>query len=696
MSIGLVGPRTSPGPSAAPLNSEYISDRPYHHTHSENRWDAAEEGARALPCTWVFAKQTPENRPVLHPYFVLYKLIRSELVAFVILRDRDMAASSFACFASVHAPLPHRTVRTDICRRSIVPLLTATSRSRHVDNATACNAQDISWSPEDLTVSGHPPLAGTVLYNIPSLAPHLHAAPPLAHSRDGDGFVLAVSFAESGAVWARARFVRTRYFMREAKEGRRRYRGRYGTPGISGLLAPVRPKAACADGITVWGYGKRRRVLAYGDASLPMAVDLATLVSKRYTAMGKALTDDESLFSLRGAEISAPPVHTTRDTLAFCAKSRTVTGRVTGLFICEVDSEYNLAYSSPSIPLESDFQIVQMAVTDSYYVVFMHKLKPPQRKSASPLSLIFGDRSDTTQADASPSIDEAYGTKILFVPVKYGTSGSEKYCAVQLPNILVTACTHASTGPTSSPTFDISSAMLTKHIVYLNVAVLNSEAAPSVCALANIIAGSDIAESSKTVLRRLEIELNAESAKISSTASRKNVNETSKIISDNPLLGRSQVLSYFAPAYMARASSQRANYVISAAWDGNSGSCGLAVADIDSGGTQYWSAGSVLSGARISRPVLMTDGSHAVALVSEAGSDSTVALFDISNISTGPVCQVSLPDTRYSPSVGSVWCDDVFTWEEHGKKIAKSAYELFASKNWNDINSSFSSFGINQ
>lgn len=564
--------------------------------------------------------------------------------------------------------------------------------------ATQHRAEDAKWSPTDLVICGRPPVTGTVLYNIPAVAPHLLGEPPLAHVRDGDGFILAMSFSDNGVVWARSRFVRTRFFLREAKERRRRYRGRYGTPGASGLLAPSRPKAACADGISVWGEGKRRRAIAFGGASLPMAIDLVTLVSKRYTAMGKALTDDEALLSERGTEMSSAPVHTPCNTLAFCAKARTVAGRVLGLYICEIDSQFNLLHSSTCMPFSSDYHLVQMVPTRTHYVLFLYKLTAGAPKAFNRLASIFGAGSGTKLEDPSPGIDTAFGTKVVFVALAEDGSPRGSICSVQLPEMLITACANASTKPLSKGTTGELSQTARDCVIALDVAAVSAESVASLAAVADTVTGVDVLRDGATSLRRIEVEIRSGSESGTRSQRKQDFNCVAQLSSDTSLTDAQEEYSFYAPMNYAVSgySDGSCSRIMSAAARKSTGTCGLAALDLTSGDIQYWDATQIAPSVIVSRPTITTDNRYAVVLITGSNCDAAVAVFDTEDVAGGPRSMITLPKSRYGPCMGSVWCEDAFSWDEHGSKLPYSAYELFDDKNWNDMNSSFSSLGLNQ
>lgn len=107
--------------------------------------------------------------------------------------------------------------------------------------------------------------------------------------------------------------------------------------------------------------------------------------------------------------------------------------------------------------------------------------------------------------------------------------------------------------------------------------------------------------------------------------------------------------------------------------------------------TQVAWAGNVT----VSGVVAKGDGKLVSALVSGEGG-AKLQFWDTQNMSAH--CQVPLPEERFgaiSHSSGAVW-NAVRAPFPEGGKVVKSAYEIFDDRNWNDIDSSFSSLGLNQ
>jgi carotenoid cleavage dioxygenase-like enzyme len=543
---------------------------------------------------------------------------------------------------------------------------------------------DVTYGPDAVAVSRAPPAGvGGVLYlQVPALAPHLAAEEAgLAHGRDGDGYVLAVSFGGGAPAepWARGRFVRTKPYMREARERRRVYRGRYGTRGSTGLTAPVKPKRSCADGVFVWGAGKKRRVVAFGDGGLPVALDMASLVSKRVTALGACLTDAPELAALRGAEVSAAPVALRRagaeERLSFPARTRAPSGRVTGVIVYEVDAAYTVQYATNRLPFPPAAHVAAFAATDAWYILFYY------RAPALAPGVLGGLFGAAKAADGSGALDAGFGTRVMLVPAGGRVGGvggvggtSPAVLDVELADVLVTSCAAA---------VDAAGAVI------LDVATVAAADVGSLAELADAADGRASAPAS--TLRRYELAPGGDGGG--------DVSVSVVCLSEN-LCPSQPRLSFHRPTVAAAhppPHSWQASRVLSAVVDSQSGRCGVASLDTVSGSASVWAAGDAADGALVSAPVVVGDGRYAAVLVSGGdGVDSRVVVLDVEDVAAGPVCEVALSEARLGACVGAVWCDAHLSWGEHGGKTATSSYELFDDKRWNDVNNGFSSFGFNQ
>lgn len=280
--------------------------------------------------------------------------------------------------------------------------------------------------------------------------------------------------------------------------------------------------------------------------------------------------------------------------------------------------------------------------------------------------------------DRSPDLDVDFGTKIMFVARGQGDRGS-RMSTTSIPGVFVTACVAAQSASGGS------SVALDLAIVAVNSGGL------TLGALADAKAGTTRGEGAvaSTSLARYDIDIPRSS-------------EVATVRGGAETLGAQHPeLSFHAPAVAATHPQcygwQRKGRVVSAVVDGSAGTCGLAVLDTATGAVEMWTAGETRTGLAVSAPVPVADGRHVVALLSgDEEEDARVVQLDIEKIAEGPVRSVTLGDTKLGPCVGGLWSGRVFTREEHGGKQAMSAYEMFESKDWNNINSNFSSFGFNQ
>lgn len=114
------------------------------------------------------------------------------------------------------------------------------------------------------------------------------------------------------------------------------------------------------------------------------------------------------------------------------------------------------------------------------------------------------------------------------------------------------------------------------------------------------------------------------------------------------------------------------------------------IARLENGRRDVWYAGAVtLSGACVS-----PCGGY-VSAIETSGAGGRFVVLDAGDLEGGVVSEVGLGEFgEVGVSAGGVWEDVECEWSEEGSRVVKSAYELFDEKNWNDIESGFSSLGL--
>lgn len=421
--------------------------------------------------------------------------------------------------------------------------------------------------------------------------------------------------------------------MREAREGRVIYKGRYGTPGSRGLAAPVKWKRSCAAGLFLWTSKEKKRLVAFGDAGLPMSIDGATLASRGPVGLG-VLTDAPELASVKCAEVGAV---VGEGRVVVCAKARGGSGRVTGVAVYEVgggeETVESRRYAFPAEGVVGGF-----GVSDGWYAVLYSQMGGGLKK-------LLGGGSGSGLLDAS------FGTKVRLIP-----RGKGKSVEAELEGVYVTACVRAVDDDEG---------------VVLDLSVVDVESAKSLAQLADAADGRH--GCAKTTLRRYRVRSAGEVVVV-----------TENLYSTDPELSPYRtVFSESSDAYISVVTdkSQR---------------CGVAVLQ-NSGVVERWDAGNWRGGSLISGPILLDGGPHVAVLVSdEEGQSSRVLVLDSSDVGAGPVSDVEMPGMQFGLCIGGAWSDQIYTWEEFGEKKPTSSYELFDDKRWNDVNNGFSSLGINQ
>lgn len=544
-------------------------------------------------------------------------------------------------------------------------------------------AKDSSVGPHQVKTTGKLPLSlhnTTVLHNVPSQAPHLADSP--AHPLDGDGYILALSYQSSGAVWPRARFARTKAFMAESKAGQRIYRGTHGTPGGKGWQAPLKPKANSADGVFLWGRGKKRRAFAFGARSLPIALNLATLVARGPTALGNVLTDSPELVSERATELTAAPSRCDEN-LLLLGLSRNATGKVLGAFVVEIDRDYHVKKRLPRVDIPAGCMVTDFAAAEKFCVVLLHR-ELESSNAGGVFGSLLGLKSDSR---LSPQLDEKFGSFVIVVPLDGSAASS-----FQMPQVIFTGLDGVDETDTGQ----------------LRIGALSW-------------VSSNMKSKGRPTARRstfTDLQI-GQYWRINGNASDDRVRRRNFVVKlstgGNPLPKPLEVvledddawqlgdISLLCPARSQCANSMAVTKRIYTTVEHLSGKAGLV--SVDSSGTSsriasQWTAED--TSCLVSGPLLCKDGRYVSVLVTAEGNErqpARVMVFDIESIERGPVHTTELDAESFGRigfSMGGVWEDEGVDWGEDGSRPVKSSYEIFDSRKWNDIDSGFSSLGLNQ
>lgn len=534
------------------------------------------------------------------------------------------------------------------------------------------SSRDISLPPSTITTKGTPPpciLNTTILHNIPSLPPHLPSPP--SHPFDNDGHILAISFQSSSQPWSRIRFVRTKPFLRESKLQQRLYPGLFGTP-ISSWNGPLKPKAAANEGVFLWGNLTKRRVFAWGLRSLPIGIDIANLVSKGPSALGSVLTDAPQLATQRGTEIVAAPVEMD-GTLFVPAIGRAQNGSVLGLFVVAVDGMYKVIKRFPKVKMPGGCVVVDFAVTKNFCVLMMHKIK-----TKGVLGALLGGK----DKDKSPKVDVGFGSIIVIIP-KDGTS----YGSCVLSGEVFTGFAGVEEGDDGKIFVDV-----------LGLTFASSRTSEVKASMVREIqsgcVGKELmdAEVDRVGMKRVCIPINRTSQGIESNL-QGSVEDIKGISSDVSLLSIG-----VQPSDIEEKETQ----IVFTSFDSQAGRWGVCV--VDAGTKEVLGKWSDNEGYMLGRPLFLQDENEYVSVWATPGKDcqyetAQLKIFNTNSVNEGPVYSIEFDQEQFGylgSSVGGVWKRESVDWEKERDKPARSAYEIFDSRRWNDIDSGFSSLGLNQ
>ncbi|KAI0560821.1 Carotenoid oxygenase [Gracilaria domingensis] len=507
----------------------------------------------------------------------------------------------------------------------------------------------------------------TIYYNIASVPEHLATAPAPSHQLDGDAYVLAISFpnAEEGQIWVRGRFARTKPFMLEARAGKRLYRGIYGTPGITGWNAPMKPRASCVNGIICWGDESKPKVLVIGPFTLPLLIGGGTLVSRGPTALGDVLTDAQELARDRGTEVCCTPVKY-GDATVVLSLGRTSTGSFTGAFVVEKGGRKK-RYPRLNVPKEASF--MALAVSKNFIVTAMSVTKAPP---SNLLSTLMGKPAKRDP----PTMDLKEGTLLTVLNRNGGGLRSLRVSDVIVSHLL---------GLTEKG----------NELVVRGLCLSSKETKQSISlkTVSDAASGDLWASQDLTCVRSdvFEVELSLD-----------DMSEKPETLSSENLkfpCFKDEVMVYAAGRFVDSdmGDSQKRICLI---YDTLSSRAGVKALDNSSSSHGTWLTQH--GDDRLSGVVMNRDGAYAGVLrtkccTSPVGGE--LLLFDTAAIEDGPISVIELDSEKFGllqGATGGVWADHSMEWSEEDSKPVKSAYEIFDSRGWNDIDSSFSSLGFNQ
>lgn len=565
----------------------------------------------------------------------------------------------------------------------ITPTLpTSRSPCRPFFNTPRCEANPPTNPTADepslqITTSSPVPaqlLSTTIYHSIPSIpSHHAHVIPPV-HRNDNDPLLLAISLPPAAnptdPFWVRARFVRTRPFFLESRFSRRIFRGLYGTPGATGLDAPVKPKASCAHGLAQWGLPDKRVVIAFGPRSLPHALRGDTLVTRGVTALGTVLTDADELADERPTELSVAPLRLAHATIVV-GVTRAPTGRIVAAFVTELELDGSIRTRHPKLPISRGANVVAAAANDRYVVI---ALRRATEESGGLLSSVLG----TGRAKAAPVVDMTTGTTLVVLDRESGATGTTRLDEVCLTRLLAVDLDPAGQGVLVRA---LGLRRLADEVIRLST-------------VADAASGDLWASETSNAVPRgeaLTIPLFVSDRGRSLGVGCKGVLSVD--------VGPDREVADVAvrPDGVEGAAGARFAYVV---FDRTAASCGLMVSDenIDKGEDPpaVWLAEDTAD--RITGATFSPDGAFVSVLISNddyTTRPTRVLVFKADAVVDGPTADVVLDSDTFGKvgqSAASVWTSYDTEWED-SKRIL-SAYEIFESRKWNDIDSGFSSMGF--
>lgn len=447
---------------------------------------------------------------------------------------------------------------------------------------------------------------------------------------------------------------------------------------MTGPSAPLKPKPSPL-GAFIWGRGKRRRIFTFGPRALPLALDIATLVARGPSAMGTVLTDAPELSPGRATELAAMPV-AVDDVLVVLGVSRNGVGRIGGAFVVEIDRGYEVRKRLPRVDVPRGCFVRDFVVGERFCVALL--LREGEMGGAGMFGTLFGRMQE---GGVSPGVDCGYGSVLMVVP----RDGSAASCC-RVPGEVFMS--FADVGDAEDGLLRVEMlAVCRRDGVALSDDVVRKSTLTDV-QTARYWAGGAGGEEIVARERRLVLDVSSGVKGIAKTVRVEALDE--ELCDENV-----SVLCAAWPRVSRRTGGQRCVYTI---FDHATGKTGLLAVERGErvgavrGKWMAEEAGCLLSGL-----VLSEDGRYVSVLQTreDGGAAARVCVFDVRDVEQGPVYETVLDRADFGEvgfSVGGFWMAEEVDWQEMGGKVVKSGYEIFDEREWNDIESGFSSLGLGQ
>lgn len=578
--------------------------------------------------------------------------------------------------------------------------------------------------PPSAVVYGSVPvgLRGTLLRMVPANPEHLAAHPPL-HPEDGDGHVVALSFyspadvpdgagAEDDApaaslaepavsdlsdgtrVFARNRFVRTSAFNKESKQGRRRYRSRLATPATGGWTAnllSVTAKRSAAQQVAAHA----KTVLAFADRGLPYMIDGGTLVTRGPAVLAGSLSDDSEDLPVGNCLLArAVPLPSTGG-VALLTGRRSTADSLRGGYCVAYDESFKPVVRSRAFGLTTRLPVRSFGVTDDWFII----PQSPSGVRGNAVATAVAGRCDgdvVTWADAaaakqSGAAGDAAAASTAAVTITFVPRG--KPADVKARVIPLTDGAGA--------VVEVANAFAAATDDGMAVVVVDAVAITP----PSRVGGYTLLELTDHLGQRRFADADTDPWQATLTRYVFDV-AADTLLSVTPLTTAG--VAVYTPIVARDASTRPHSAVYANGWDSAAQRAVLLRVDTgavpvagvpDASGTAApvpvaaWTADA--PDVRVGSPVLSDDGQWVLAPL---GSGRLGVWSAAVSGSDNLELQCILDAGAYGLGDGGVsgaWTERVWTAEECATR-KKTAYEIFAAKGWNAVDSSFSGLGLNQ
>lgn len=438
-----------------------------------------------------------------------------------------------------------------------------------------------------------------------------------------------------------------------------------------------------------------------------MSLNIDNLVSRGPSTLNGVLTEAAELVKVKSTEMSVSPYDIClcnddeRRVNITLGVSRSPSGRIVGAFVCERNADFKVTKRYDMLPVPNACDVTGLVACEQFCIVAVQRIT---EEKGGLFSAVLG----TGKQKEAPVVDRKYGTVLYVISRETGAVTS---CSVA--NVILTKLTSVHVEPEGGASSS------SRCVVCLEAIELANTEDKAVIRLSTVMdsksgrlwssSSSDSNNTSSShhqtnnryksnaVHVMLKIEQRNNKKISASMTEMQNVTTTIDGTTDASSSSGLQVLDC-----VTLSNSNNKIYKVFNVNDNQSGLVSDNKDDqhssVEQQQQQSWF--STRQDDRLDGLAVSPDGCFISVLSTNAhhNEDARLLVFDVRSLSDGPVESITLDSAKFGSvgsSVGSVWAAHSSTWnEEESKKPVKSSYEIFDARDWNDIDSGFTSLGV--